>query len=303
MAEDKTQTQENKTPAPIIIKRITHGGHGHHGGAWKVAYADFVTAMMAFFLLLWLLNAVPSEKLTGIASYFDPTIGLEDGQGIGFSGGKANQQIEGIKAAQEALGFQYGVPRTGAIVDVPRVGPEIREDEEENRRFAAIEGELKKTVDDDPNLQGIKEHLLFSMTPEGLELQVTDQDKDPMFAPGKAELTQHAKGVLSKVAKLVQFSPNFIAITGHTDKNLALADTNYTNWELSTDRANAARRQLIASGIAEEQISKVVGKADTEPLEANPYSAKNRRISVTLLRNSVMPYHKVSAPKELLNQN
>ncbi len=303
MRDDSTQAtpQDNKSNTTIIIKRITPSSHAHHGGAWKVAYADFVTAMMAFFLLLWLLNSVPTEKLTGIAEYFDPTVGLSGEKGIGFEGGSTSQQDKGNKQDDRAVGFKYGVARTGNIVAMPQAGIEIASNEVENERFAVIEGELKKAVSEDQNLQDLKDNITLSMTPEGLEIQITDQDKYPMFEAGGDELTTHAKNIIFKIAKLIRFSPNFIAVTGHTNKDSINTESSYTNWELSTDRANAARRYLISSGIAAEQISKIVGKADTEPVDPDLYSSKNRRISVTLLRNSLMPYHKISVPKELLN--
>jgi chemotaxis protein MotB len=293
------RAKDDSGAAPIIIKKINAGHHGHHGGAWKVAYADFVTAMMAFFLLMWLLNSVPSEKLQGIAQYFEPTIGLSGQKGIGFEGGKT-PSVDGARTDDKVGGIKYGVTAAGQIIDVKKTGTEISIEEKENENFALVEGELKKIMASDNKLQYMQENVTFLLTPEGLTIRITDQDKFPMFEAGSAELTEHSKNIVFKIAKLVRFSPNFLAISGNTDKSVSSEHQGYSNWELSADRANSARRYLIESGIPPEQIARVVGRADTDPIDMNnPYSPKNRRIEITLLRNSIMPYTKVSAPTEL----
>ena len=293
----------DKEKQPIIIKKVTVQAAGHHGGAWKVAYADFVTAMMAFFLLLWLLNSIPADKLEGIAQYFEPTIGLAGKQGIGFQGGLATQTTEGTQSADKAQGVKYGVIRSGELLDVPEVGTEIDIEEIENERFALVEGELNKVIKKDPTLKSLQNSITFKQTPEGLSISINDQDKYPMFKPGSAELTTFTKNVLFRITKLIQHVPNLISISGHTDKYIETNNnTTYTNWELSADRANAARRYVIDSGISPEQIGRIVARADSSLFDpANPYSAKNRRIEIVLLRNSIMPFHNISAPKSLLN--
>lgn len=283
---------------PIIIKKIIADGHGgHHGGAWKVAYADFVTAMMAFFLLLWLLNAVPSEKLSGIAQYFEPTVGLSGQKGVGFQGGKAKNE-NGISNFDMNRGVRYGVISTGEIVQNPQKGTQITTEEEENQMFAFVEGELNKSLKSDPSTSAVADSVEMVNTPEGLVITIKDQDKYPMFVPGSAELQPYAKAVLGKLVKLIQYSPNYISIDGHTDTDNSHLNKDYSNWELSADRANNARRFMISQGMAVEQVRRVVAHADTEPVDANnPYSAQNRRIAIILLRNSVMPFTKVSLPK------
>lgn len=285
---------------PIIIKKITAAHHGHHGGAWKVAYADFVTAMMAFFLLLWLLNSMPQEKLTGIADYFEPTIGISGEKGIGFSGGTQNE-AEGAKSGSNVQGFKYGVPKTGPIVSIPTKDPEVSNEELDNERFASLEDQMNQSFAQDPSMQGFKDAIQLVQTPEGLSIEIKDQEKYPMFEQGSAELTSHARNILGKISKFLIFSPNFISISGHTDKSFAASDAKYTNWELSSDRANAARRYLVENGIADDQIARIIGRADSDPISNNPYAAENRRISIVLLRNTIAPYHKVSAPKEVLS--
>jgi chemotaxis protein MotB len=297
--QDSKESKDSKK-APIIIKKINAGHHGHHGGAWKVAYADFVTAMMAFFLLLWLLNSTPSEKLQGIAQYFEPTVGISGQKGIGFEGGKA-KSTEGISSYDREQGVKYGVMKKGNIISSPQKGSEVSNEEAENERFTMVEGELKKVIMSDPELAQFEDSIQFEVSPDGLQINIQDQDKYPMFQAGSPELTTYTKNILRKIVGLIKYSPNYLSVSGHTDSDNKGLTGEYTNWELSSDRANSARRFMSSEGVPPEQFARVVGKADTEPIDmSNPKSAKNRRITVTLLRNSVAPYNKVSAPKELL---
>ena len=299
-AQSKSAKPDAQAKAPIIIKKITISGHGHHGGAWKVAYADFVTAMMAFFLLLWLLNSVPTEKLKGVAAYFEPTVGLSGNKGIGFQGGKA-QNEDGESQYDKSKGVKYGVMSKGNIVSIPQSGSEVSSEEIENERFSLMEGEMKKILVSDTKLADLKDSVDFEITPEGLIIKIMDQNKYPMFKVGSPDLEIYTKNVLTKIVSLIKYSPNFISISGYTDSDVPGLAKDYSNWELSADRANATRRFLVSEGVPYEQISRVVGKADTEPLDAgNPNSPKNRRIAIVLLRNSVLPFNKISAPKQSL---
>jgi chemotaxis protein MotB len=300
--DSSSDDKSGKKKAPIIIKRITAGGHGHHGGAWKVAYADFVTAMMAFFLLLWLLNSTPSDKLQGIAQYFEPTVGLSGQKGIGFEGGKSQNTKDGISSYDKESGVKYGVMSKGDIVSSPEKGLTVTTEEVENERFTLVEGELKKVIMSDGDLAQFQDNISFEITPEGLMIKITDQEKYPMFKAGSADLSIFTKNILSKIVGLIQYSPNFLQIAGHTDSNTSAVTAEYSNWELSVDRANQARRYMVGQGIPKEQIARVVGKADSDPLDPeNPGSPRNRRITITLLRNSIMPFNKIAAPKELLS--
>lgn len=300
MSEEKQQSSldKGKEKPPIIIKKISGEHHGHHGGAWKVAYADFVTAMMAFFLLLWLLNSIPADKLQGIAQYFEPTVGIAGSKGIGFQGGKA-QNKDGARQYDQQQGVKYGVLSVGQIIAVPKQGTEITTEESENERFNLMEGELKKAVLADKALESLQDSIQFEITPEGLQIKIEDQDKYPMFKPESSELETYAKNVISKISALIKYSPNFISIAGHTDSDNSHLPRNYTNWELSADRANATRKFMIESGIDKDKIARVVAKADTEPIdEANPNSARNRRVTITLLRNSIKPTSKMATPQQ-----
>ncbi len=300
MTNNDSNNKDGKK-APIIIKKIIVGGHGHHGGAWKVAYADFVTAMMAFFLLLWLLNAVSSEKLSGIADYFDPTVGIAGGHGIGYSGGKSDAQPDGVKTGDKQKGFRYGVPSTGSVISAP-VEDARTDDEAEDQRLMLIQGDMQKSFNEDMSLSALKDNVAVAVTEEGLRITIMEQDKAPMFEVGKAELTVQAKNILFKIIKFIQFCPNYISISGHTDSAIISKDNNYTNWELSADRANSARRYMISNGVSEDQINRIIGKADTEPLQGrqSSNSINNRRIDITLLRNAIVPYQKISTPKDIV---
>jgi chemotaxis protein MotB len=285
----------------IIIKRISGGGHAaHHGGAWKVAYADFVTAMMAFFLLLWLLNAVPSDKLSGIAQYFEPTTGLQGQKGIGFEGGKS-QNKEGISSYDKVAGIKYGVIRKGDLITAPQEGTEITTEEQENDRFNLIASELKKMIIADQELAGMQNAVEMSITPEGLEIKITDQDKYPMFKPKSAELNPYAKNILSKISRLIMYSPNYLQVGGHTDVETGIGDSSYTNWELAADMANTSRRYMIEQGINIDRFNRIVSFGDSDPIDkTNPYSPKNRRVTIVLLRNSQVGYNKLSVPSNLI---
>lgn len=299
-SQQPDKKDEKGGKAPIIIKKINAGEHGHHGGAWKVAYADFVTAMMAFFLLLWLLNSVPSEKLKGVAQYFEPTVGISGSKGIGFEGGRAQSKV-GASNYDNQQGVKYGVMSKGDIVSTPKTGTEVTIEESDNESFTMVEGELKKAIMADKEMSQFQDSVAIEMTAEGLQIRVMDQEKYPMFKPGSAELETYTKNIITKITNLIRFSPNFLAISGYTDSDNSGLPKDYSNWELSSDRANAARRFMVEQGISADQIARVVGKADAEPLDtANPNSPRNRRITITLLRNSVMPSNKMSAPKQIL---
>ncbi len=306
--------------APVIIKRVKKGGHaGHHGGAWKVAYADFVTAMMAFFLLMWLINATTEEQKRGIAEYFSPVpgaIGQTTG-GNGFfkgdtvtSDGKmVNQnappsvtipipatsfdqdQTEGDKDKQSApsdkdIGKNNGKDENKDaenVADATQAAKVLAE--AENKQFKEAEYELHQAIQNVPDLKELAENLIIDNTPEGLRIQIVDQDKLAMFPRGSTIMADKARLLMQKVAEIIKKLPEKIAISGHTDSTQYADGKKYDNWDLSTDRANASRRALIDAGLPAERIVNLAGKGDTEPLvKDNPDSPKNRRISIVLLR-------------------
>ena len=286
----------------IIIKKVKKGDHGAHGGAWKVAYADFVTAMMAFFLLLWLLNAVSQEQLEGISDYFSPI--STDANTSGGAGLMAGETVSSKGV------FDTDAASPGAVVDLPvsrdhgtdsetvtlnaaeGVGPSSDDLEQqraklEDQQFRKAEEQLRVAIESAPQLKQLVKSLLIDNTPEGLRIQIIDQERLPMFPRGSAEMYLHTRKILELVATVVQQMPQDIAISGHTDATRFVTDNGYGNWELSADRANAARRALIRRGVPEERIARVVGKAATEPLLTDePEAPGNRRLTVVLLRGS-----------------
>jgi chemotaxis protein MotB len=295
-------------PGPtIIIKRIKKGGHGaHHGGAWKVAYADFVTAMMAFFLLLWLLNVTTDVQKRGIADYFDPSISWQSSTAgaNGILGGRTVGPPGSLLKPSSAPSLPMPMPtmrqsdEDGEEADALRKEAHDLSDAEfderaamrEEKQFAAAEFALRQAIQDVPELRELADSLIVDRTPEGLRVQIVDQDKLSMFPLGSAEMDPAAKRLMTLVAQVVQKLPNKISVTGHTDSTPFSGGGSYGNWELSTDRANASRRALLEVGLAPGRIAKVVGMADQEPLvAADPASSRNRRISIVLLREAKPP--------------
>ena len=309
---------------PIIVKKIKNKGHaGHHGGAWKVAYADFVTAMMAFFLLLWLLNVTTDIQKRGIADYFQPTIASKSQSGAGgvlgglTIGPPGAQQIPASAPAlainrpalrqpdEDDDGEEGGTPSQGNADEgapggkadsgqpMKHLSAEERERqsaEREEQRFAAAEFTLKQAVEQIPELKGLAQNLIVNRTPEGLEIQLVDQANSPMFALGSAELLDSAKKLIAVITQVVQRLPNKVAITGHTDATPYPGGRKYTNWELSADRANSSRREFVADGLPEARIGRVAGVAERDPLvPKDPTSPRNRRITVVLLRQAKEP--------------
>ena len=311
---------------PIIIKKIVKaGGHGHHGGSWKVAYADFVTAMMAFFLLLWLLNVTTDEKKMGIADYFAPASISKSQSGAGAILGGTTMTVAGAMRTAQA-------PQTVVVkIDTPmqdmresgesdsakehdkehdkdfdkqkdkdfdRPATRVTEKpteaqlqqalaEREQKAFAETAEQLRMALAKNPELDGLAKHLLIDQTPEGLSIQIVDQDRESMFPVGSARMPDRTRQLLGNIAQVMNKLPNRVSITGHTDATPYRSENGYGNWELSSDRANASRRMLIDAGITPQRVVQVAGKADTEPLfPTDPYQAGNRRIAIVLLRQA-----------------
>jgi len=282
---------------PIIIKKIKKGGGGHHGGAWKIAYADFVTAMMAFFLLLWLLNAVSQEQLEGIADYFAPTVTSTSQSGSGQILGGTTVAVDGAledTVSRPTVTMDLPPPSAGsggeAMQDAPvqsEVDAEKAMQKAEQAQFDKAEQKLKDALETLPEFQQMAKSLMVDDTPEGMRIQIVDQEGLSMFPSGSATMYDHTERVVKLVSEIIKKMPQDIAISGHTDAVPMGGDATYTNWELSSDRANSARRHLLSYGVPEARIARVVGKAATEPLLADdPTNAKNRRLSIVLLRGT-----------------
>lgn len=275
--------------ATIIIKKVKKGGHGgHHGGAWKVAYADFVTAMMAFFLLLWLLQATAQSQKEGIAEYFTPTIGVRDSAGIGFKGGKTSYD-EGRKVAEKSPpGILVGrMPQGPTAQKQEKMAPV--ESTQDAYLFEKAEKSIKQAMEEDPNFRDFKDNVIVEQSPEGLKIELIDDDKLPMFEAKSTQLTQAGEKILKQMTQVIKEMPNRISITGHSEATNFVENDSNTNWELTANRANAARRFFVINNMEEDRVAKVVGRADRELLDTKfPTSPRNRRIEVVLLRASYL---------------
>jgi chemotaxis protein MotB len=297
MAKDDSSGTGKKNQ-PIIVKKINKGGHGHHGGAWKVAYADFVTAMMAFFLLLWLLNVTTEEQKNAISDYFDPSVPKVSQAQSGAGGvlGGLTISSEGAMTSTKAPPAPQKAPPQNTMRQSGQSSPEQMKEEalrnelkkREERKFEQAKKNIERALQKNADLSALAKNLMIDITPEGLRIQIVDQDGKPMFPSASADPYEKTRQLLAVVAEAIEGLPNQISIRGHTDAMPMRRADGYTNWELSADRANASRRVLLDNGIPESRIANVVGKAATEPLLSDqPNDAQNRRLSIILLRDSL----------------
>lgn len=288
---------------PIIIKKIKKGGGGgHHGGAWKVAYADFVTAMMAFFLLMWLINTTSPEQRRGIAEFFAPASVSRVASGAGGL-------LEGTSFAEEGVRHGHSAPissasepqNTSTASDenpsegATSAGGEQQPNEaslsrartlRETAEFSRAEIAIRQAMQDMPDVAELSRNVIVEQTPEGLRIQIIDQEGRSMFNPGDAAPNDRARRLLVAISSAIAQLPNRMTISGHTDGSPPSGRYN-SNFELSAARANEARRILSAQGIPNERFYEVAGRADSEPLfEDDPTLPGNRRIAITLLREA-----------------
>jgi chemotaxis protein MotB len=293
----------NQAPAPIIVKKIIKGGHGHHGGAWKVAYADFVTAMMAFFLLMWLINTTTPEQKRGIADFFAPASvsettsgagGLLAGQSLADAG--ARQAIETTRAEGASSGgdIQGGVNTDQSKSESQDTADSAADSQSQakamdNTEFARAEQAIRQAIETQPELAELSKQVVMDITPEGLRIQLIDEDGRSMFGAGDAKPTPRAERLMGVVSRVIVDLPNRVSVSGHTDS--ANPGRGISNWDLSSQRANVARRLLQANGVAGERVYQIIGKADSEPLfPEDPMMPGNRRVAITLLREApVLP--------------
>ncbi|MDA8260548.1 MAG: flagellar motor protein MotB [Betaproteobacteria bacterium] len=270
--------------APIIVKRIRKVAGGHHGGAWKIAYADFVTAMMAFFLLMWLLGSTTKGDLEGIAEYFKTPlkVAMQGGSGSGDSssvikgGGADLTRKDGQIKRGETKAEKKSYNLKAAQAELERI---------EAANLKQLKKRLEKAIDANPTLRQFKRQLLIDITSEGLRIQIVDEQNRPMFNLASAELRPYTKIILREIGPVLNDVKNRVSLSGHTDdKPYANASRGYSNWELSADRANASRRELIAGGMDEAKMLRVVGLASSVPFnQAAPHDPVNRRISIIVM--------------------
>lgn len=274
-----------------------------HGGAWKVAYADFVTAMMAFFLLLWLLNVTTDEQKNAISNYFDPTpttvSSAQSGAG-GVMGGLTMSPQGAMSSTMNPLIPPQQQMKKIKVTKEKKSKLQKAKEAAEQKRFKSTEEELKKAIEKNPELAKLAKNLLIDMTPEGLRIQIIDQNNESMFPSGSAKMYDKTKQLLAAITNIVLPLPNQLSIRGHTDSSRYAKGATYTNWELSADRANASRRVIMDTGMPFERINNVMGKSDREHINAeNPLDPKNRRITIILLKEELTnPQQEQEEPKE-----
>ncbi len=269
---------------PIIVKRIKKGAHGHHGGAWKIAYADFVTAMMAFFLLMWLLGSTTKADLQGISEFFKTPlkISLMGGSGAGDS-------TSVIKGGGSDITRADGQQKHGENATGRKVSDLKAAEHELALRDKQVLKELKLKIEGaiaaSPSLSQFQKQLLIDITTEGLRVQIVDEQNRPMFAIGSAMLQPYTRDIIHQIGRVINEVPNRISLSGHTDATpYSGGEGGYSNWELSSDRSNSVRRELIAGGMDDKRIARVVGLASTVLLDPNdPYNPVNRRVSIIVM--------------------
>ena len=296
----------------IIIKRIKKGGHGgHHGGAWKVAYADFVTAMMAFFLLMWLINTTTPEQKRGIADYFaaqsiSQTVSGSGGVLGGTVLGQANSRAGGAATftdrsppappatpthskddgkhdgSSDAAAGQTSNQQIPGADHLVRMAPSSKDEQ-----FASAAESIRQAMQEMPDIAALSRQVIMDQTPDGLRIQLVDQDGKPMFAPGSSEPLPYTKKLLAVIAGIIDRLPNRISISGHTDAQPGDSANSVTNWQLSAARAEAAREIITDAGVANDRIYEVAGRAGSEPLlPEDPGASANRRLSILLMKEA-----------------
>lgn len=277
MAEKKLQ--------PIIIKRVKKGGHAAHGGAWKIAYADFVTAMMAFFLLMWLLGSTAKGELQGISDYFSSPlkVAMAGGDGSGNSssvipgGGNDLSKVHG----QVRRSDTDSEKARRQSIDTARA----ERAKQDAQRIKTLQAKIDALITENPRLNEYKSQIRIDVTPDGLQIQIVDDQNRPMFDSGSAMVKPYMRDILREIGAALNGVENRVSLAGHTDAvPYSNSDRGYSNWELSSDRANATRRELVAAGMPDAKLGRVVGLAASDLLEPdNPRSAANRRITITVL--------------------
>jgi chemotaxis protein MotB len=268
---------------PIIVKRVKKVAGGHHGGAWKIAFADFATAMMAFFLVMWLMSSATPEQKKLISGYFQDPVGFSESASphvIDLGGTPTPSPDRTLNDEPQ----EEQSPAEDAQADVDKLQAESIAEEVERERLELLLQELQNKVEENPQLQNFKDQILFEITQDGLRIQIMDAENRPMFASGSARLQPYFEDILLAMTDTIAAVPNKISVSGHTDAQPFVGRGGYGNWELSADRANAARRVLIAGGYDDEQVARVVGYASSALFDReNPLNPVNRRIDIVVL--------------------
>jgi chemotaxis protein MotB len=285
--------------AIVVVKRYKRAEAAHHGGAWKVAYADFVTAMMAFFLVMWLVTAVSRDQRAAIFDYFknpsmEPGKSPKPAPGMAGPGGASTSPINmrgGLDAPRVLQSLAPGIgapvapakpPAPDATEDLLKARAEVAA--AERKQLESLMDDLRKAIDNSQALEPFKDQLLLDITPEGLRIQIVDKQNRPMFDSGSARLEPYTVAILGELAKYLNTVPNHLSLTGHTDATPYAGGSGRTNWDLSADRANAARRALEAAGLSGDKTARVVGLSSSVLFnKEDPRNPINRRISIIVM--------------------
>ncbi|MFA5825522.1 MAG: flagellar motor protein MotB [Gallionellaceae bacterium] len=273
---------------PIVIKRIKKMSAGAHGGAWKIAYADFVTAMMAFFLLMWLLGSTAKGDLNGISEYFKTPlkVALMGGDGSGDAtsiikgGGQDLTRTEGQVKKSNDPSEKRVINLKTAIADMMKMEKDI-----ELEKLKELKKSIEKAINNNANLAQFKDQILLDITSDGLRIQIVDEKNRPMFKLGRSELEPYTKDILHEIGKTMNQLPNKVSLSGHTDAHPFSTDRKgFSNWDLSAERANASRRELIVGGMDEAKVVRVVGMSSAVLFDtSDPFNPINRRISIIVM--------------------
>ena len=275
-----------ETKPTVIVRRVKKAGHAaHHGGSWKVAYADFVTAMMAFFLVLWLMASTSKPERAAISEYFrnpSPLVGSSATPAPGMAGpGGASTSMIKLGGATDVSRGNSNDPFQNQQKSIPQP---VDEQQRDKQQLEALMKELQEAISRSQALEPFKDQLLLDLTPEGLRIQIVDKQNRPMFDLGSATLKPYTQQILHELAEYLNHVPNRISLTGHTDITAYTAARGYGNWELSADRANAARRALIDGGLEDSKITRVVGLSSSVLFDrTDPQNPINRRISIVVM--------------------
>ncbi|MBL8320081.1 MAG: flagellar motor protein MotB [Burkholderiaceae bacterium] len=269
---------------PIIVKKIKKGGHGHHGGAWKIAYADFVTAMMAFFLLMWLLGSTTEGDKKGIADYFQSPLKVAL-----FGGSGSGDSSSVVKGGGKDLTRSTGQVKQGEVESAPRTFNLQALKQEQLRaeaaRLRALQDRLEDELRNNPGLAPYSSQIRLDMTRDGLRIQITDELNRPMFDSGSPIVKSYMQDLLRTIGSVLAEVPNRLTLEGHTDATPFVGgERGYSNWELSADRANASRRELVAGGLPDDRVLRVQGLAASQLINREqPADPANRRISIVVM--------------------
>ncbi|WP_313256318.1 flagellar motor protein MotB [Stenotrophomonas acidaminiphila] len=276
----------NDAKPTVIVRRVKKiQGGGHHGGSWKVAYADFVTAMMAFFLVMWLLASTSKPERAAISEYFrnpSPLSGTSSTPAPGMAGpGGASTSMIKLGGATDISRGNSNDPFQNQRESIPTP---VDEREREKQQLEALKQELEEAISKSQALEPFKDQLLLDITSEGLRIQIVDKQNRPMFDMGSAKLMPYTREILRELSHFINQVPNHISISGHTDITAYSTQLGYSNWELSADRANAARRALLEGGMGEDKVARVVGLSSSVLFDkTDPQNPINRRISIVVM--------------------